>query len=146
MEEIGEVGGAKIFSDFAHHPTAIKVATEQILKSYPGKNIWIIYQPHMFSRTKALFSEFTEVFKDLKVNGVEMLPIYPSREKDEGIIKTQDLIKAIKKRHIKYTASVKKVFEDLKPNLSEKDIVVFMGAGDLDGEIRELLKDQKNSE
>lgn len=146
MEPIGLVNGAKVFSDFAHHPTAIKVAACELNKTYPDKNIWIIYQPHMFSRTKALFREFTEVFSHLKVKGVEMLPIYPSREKDEGIIKTQDLIKAIKKRHINYSASVNKAFKDLKPKLSEKDILVFMGAGDIDGEARELLRFQKDSE
>ncbi len=139
MEPIGQVNGAKIFSDFAHHPTAIQVATEELIKTYPDKNIWIIYQPHMFSRTKALFKEFTGVFSNLKVKGIEMLPIYPSREKDEGIIKTQDLIKSIKKRHINYSASVSKAFADIKPKLSEKDILVFMGAGDVDGEARKLV-------
>lgn len=140
MEPIGKINGAQIFSDFAHHPTAIKVAVEELSKTYPDKNLWIIYQPHMFSRTKSLFKEFTSTFSDLKVKGVEMLPIYPSREKDEGIIKTQDLIKAIKKRHINYSASVKKAFADLKPKLSEKDILVFMGAGDIDGKARQLIK------
>lgn len=140
MEPIGQINSTRVFSDFAHHPTAIKVAVEELSKTYPDKNIWIIYQPHMFSRTKALFKEFTEVFSNLKVKGVEMLPIYPSREKDEGIIKTQDLIKAVKKRHINYSASVEKAFKDLKPKLSEKDILVFMGAGDIDGKARQLIK------
>lgn len=139
MEQIGEINGAIIFSDFAHHPTAIKVATNELIKTYPGKNIWIIYQPHMFSRTKALFKEFTEAFQTIKAKGVEMLPIYPSREKDEGIIKTQDLIKAIKKRHINYAGSIKKAFMDIKPKLSNKDILVFMGAGDIDGDARKLV-------
>ena len=84
MELIGKINGAKIFSDFAHHPTAIKVATRQIKNQFPNKNIWIIYQPHMFSRTKALFKEFVEVFKNLDVAGVSIVDIYPSREKDTG--------------------------------------------------------------
>lgn len=139
MEFIGEINGAKIFSDFAHHPTAIKVATEQIKKQFPASNIWVIYQPHMFSRTKALFEEFVKVFKNLKVKTIVILDIYPSREKDTGIIKTKDLIKAIRGDNIKYTPGIKEVWGEIKPSLSEKDVVIFMGAGDIDSKVRQLL-------
>lgn len=139
MEYLGEVNGAKIFSDFAHHPTAIKITTEQIKKEFPDKKIWIIYQPHMFSRTKALFKEFVEVFKNLKVAGIFMIPIYPSREKDTKIISTRDLIREIKKRNIKYSKGVKETWSEIKPNLTKDDVVVFMGAGDIDQKIRKEI-------
>lgn len=141
MEFIGEINGAKIFSDFAHHPTAIRVATEQIKRQYPDKNIWIIYQPHMFSRTKALFSEFVDIFKKLDVAGVSIIDIYPSREKDTGLIHAKDLVKAINKPNIKYNESLDEIIKSMKKNLSEKAVVVFMGAGDIDPRIRELIKD-----
>ena len=143
MELIGEINGAQIFSDFAHHPTAIKVATAQIKKTFPNKNIWIIYQPHMFSRTKALFNEFVEVFKNLDVAGVSMLDIYPSREKDTGLIKTQDLIDAVKDPKVKYTSGVRDILEELRPSLTENDVVIFMGAGSIDQDIRDSLSTMK---
>jgi UDP-N-acetylmuramate--alanine ligase len=141
MELLTEINGAPIFSDFAHHPTAIKVATNQIKKTYPDKKIHIIYQPHMFSRTKALFKEFTEVFKNLEVEDVAMLNIYPSREKDIGLIRTQDLVDAVNKENIKSAESIKQVWNKIKPTLSSEDVVIFMGAGDIDIEIRKLLRD-----
>jgi UDP-N-acetylmuramate--alanine ligase len=139
MEFIGEINGAKIFSDFAHHPTAIKAATEQIKKQFPDKSIWLIYQPHMFSRTKALLHEFVEVFKNLQVDGISVIDIYPSREKDTGLIHAKDLVKAINKPNVKYNQSLEEIFQAMKNNLSEKNVVVFMGAGDIDSEAREHL-------
>lgn len=146
MELIGQINGAKIFSDFAHHPTAIKVATEQIKKQFPDKNIWVIYQPHMFSRTKALFAEFVKVFKNLKIAGVRMLDIYPSREKDTGLIKTKDLVNVIRRDNTTYAKDIKDVINEMKPTLSGKDIVIFMGAGDIDSKIRVLLQKEGFSE
>lgn len=143
MELIGEINGAKIFSDFAHHPTAVKTATEEIQKTYPHKQIWLVYQPHMFSRTKALFNEFVETFKNLKVAGVSIIDIYPSREKDTGLIHSKDLVKAINKPNIKYNDSLEEIFKSLHQNLSENVIVIFMGAGDIDSKIKELLKANK---
>lgn len=139
MEYLGEINGAKVFSDFAHHPTAIKVATEQIKKQFPDKNIWIIYQPHMFSRTKALFNEFVNVFKKLDVAGISIVDIYPSREKDTGLIHAKDLVKAINKSNVKYNNDLEEIIKAMKNNLSEKVVVVFMGAGDMDSKVRQLL-------
>lgn len=139
MEYLGEINGAKIFSDFAHHPTAIKVATEQIKNQFPDKKIWIIYQPHMFSRTKALFNEFVEAFKSLKVEGIAMVDIYPSREKDTGLIHSKDLVKAINQPNVEYTEKLEDMFKAMQTMLSEKDVVIFMGAGDIDQKIKALL-------
>lgn len=139
MEYLGEVNKAKVYSDFAHHPTAIKITIQEFKKQFPKKKIWLIYQPHMFSRTKALFNDFVEVFKNLPVEGVSMLDIYPSREVDTGIIEIQDLIKAINKPNIQYTKGVKEILEEIKPKLTEKDVVIFMGAGDIDSKIRKEL-------
>lgn len=139
MEFLGEINGAKIYSDFAHHPTAIKVATLQIKKQFPDKNIWIIYQPHMFSRTKALFSEFVESFKSLNVSGISMIDIYPSREKDTGLIHSRDLVRAINQPNVEYTGDLSEMFKAMQTMLSEKDVVIFMGAGDIDSKIRSLL-------
>jgi UDP-N-acetylmuramate--alanine ligase len=139
MELIGEINGAKIFSDFAHHPTAIKVATEQLKKQYPEKNIWIVYQPHMFSRTKALFKQFAQAFKDLNVSGVAITDIYPSRETDTGIVHAKDLVKEINKPNVEYAENLDPFFDAMKKMLSEKDILVFMGAGNIDQIARRKL-------
>lgn len=139
MEYLGEINGAKIFSDFAHHPTAIKAATEHIKKQFPDSKIWIIYQPHMFSRTKALFNEFVEVFKNLPVEGIAMIDIYPSREKDTGLIHSRDLVMAINQPNVEYTEKLEDMFKAMRNMLSEKDVVIFMGAGDIDQRVKELL-------
>lgn len=140
MELLGEINGAKIFSDFAHHPTAVKVATEQLKKEYPEKDIWIVYQPHMFSRTKALFDDFVKAFKTLPAKGVAVIDIYPSRETDTGIIHSKDLVEAINDPKVEYAPDIAGFITQMKKYLSEKDIVIFMGAGDIDPAIRNYFK------
>lgn len=138
MELIGEINGAKIYSDFAHHPTEIKVTIEALRQKYHNRDIFVFFQPHMFSRTKALFKEFVEVLKNLDVSGVSIIDIYPSREKDTGMIHAKDLVKAIGKANIKYN-KMGEVLEVIKKEISKEAVVIFMGAGDIDSKARQLL-------
>ena len=63
FECVGEYKGAEVYSDFGHHPTEIKVTLGAAREKFPDKKITVIFQPHMFSRTKALFKDFVEVLK-----------------------------------------------------------------------------------
>lgn len=137
FESIGNLKGAAVYSDFGHHPTEIKTAMEAALEKFPKTHIWLIFEPHMFSRTKALFDDFVKVFQNLPVFQTLIMDIYPSREVDTGLVSSEELVMTIDKSNVDY---VKK--EDLekilKSEVRPEDVIFFMGAGDIDRIAREL--------
>ncbi|MBI2040257.1 UDP-N-acetylmuramate--L-alanine ligase [Candidatus Microgenomates bacterium] len=132
FEYIGKFKGAEIYSDFGHHPTEIKVTMEAARQKFPNQRIILIYQPHMFSRTKALFNDFVQVFKNLPLDKTFVMDIYPSREMDTGLITSKQLVKAINKESVIYIGNTNQTLDKLKPEIKDGDIVFFMSAGDTD--------------
>lgn len=139
LENIGQVNGAVIVSDFAHHPTEIRASAQALVEEFPNKKIHIIYQPHMFSRTKSLFDGFVDAFKGIPISRVSIIDIYGSREKDPGDINSRMLVDAISKEGVQYVSTVEQIWGEIKPRLTSSDVVVFMGAGDIDQKAREVV-------
>ena len=129
-------GGALVYDDYAHHPHEITATMEGFRELYSKENGWkitVVFQPHLFSRTKSLLNDFAQSFKD--VDEVLILPIYYAREVDDGTISSEILSIEINK----YTNNSKAFlsFEDLEnylkakiPSMGEKDVIVTMGAGE----------------
>ncbi|MBI2022362.1 hypothetical protein HYS97_00720 [Candidatus Daviesbacteria bacterium] len=143
LEGLGEVNGAKIYSDFSHHPTEIKLRIEAVREKFPDKKIMLIYQPHMFSRTKALFENFVKVFRDLQVDKVIITDIYPSREVDTGLVNSRQLVEAIKQNNVQYISKQQLESQlithpSFGGNQVTDQLVIFMGAGDIDNLAREF--------
>lgn len=141
FEYLGKFKGADIYSDFAHHPTEVKVTLEAARKKFPSKRIWVIFQPHMFTRTKALFGDFVRVLKNAPIEQVSFVDIYPSREVDMGLVSSKELVEAIDKRNVSYLGSIKDVEGFVKNAARKEDIIIFMGAGDIDKIARSLTKE-----
>lgn len=139
FEYLGEFRGASLYSDFGHHPTEIKVTAEAIKEKFPRRKIWLIFQPHMFSRTKALYDEFVKVFQKLPVDQIILIDIYPSREKDTGLVNSSQLAGSIKRDNVRYE-SPEELKQTLYRDIREGDIVFFMGAGDIDSLARRLVE------
>jgi UDP-N-acetylmuramate--alanine ligase len=128
--------GVLVYDDYAHHPTEITSTLEgfrELYKKEDGWNITVIFQPHLFSRTKLLLNEFAQSFSD--ADQVMLLPIYYAREVDDGSISSEILELEINK----YTDNAEAFpdFRSLEKNLfirlekmNEKNIVVTMGAGE----------------
>lgn len=124
-----------IYDDYAHHPTEIK-ATLQAASTIPHNEIWCIFQPHTYTRTKALLDKFAEALTT-RAN-IIVTDIYAAREKDTGEVHAKDLADRI-------DGSVYiKDFEDIKSfilkNAKPDDIVITMGAGTVSKISDELLK------
>ncbi len=125
--------GARVFDDYAHHPTEIKKTLKGLEDRYPKSEIVCIFQPHTYSRTKALFDDFSKAFDGAKE--VVITDIYASlREEKDETISSEMLVKkliesGIKARHI---SSVDEVHTLLSEDpYSSKTIVVIMGAGNI---------------
>ncbi len=119
-----------VYDDYAHHPTEIK-ATLSAAKQKEHKRIIAVFQPHTYSRTKELLSDFAGSFKDADI--AIIADIYAAREIDEGIVSSQDLVNEINK--ISHNAIFIKDFENiaqyLKENMKKGDLILTIGAGDI---------------
>ena len=117
------------FLDYAHHPTEIK-ATLDAVKNLPHKRIVAIFQPHTYSRTKSLMNEFCSCFD---CDELYLLPTYPARESFIAGGDSLDLFYNLNgKINCKLFNSDESLFYDLKENLCVGDIVVWLGAGNID--------------
>lgn len=130
FEYLGDSRGAKVYNDFAHHPTEIKVTLQAAREKFPDQKITLIYQPHMFSRTKALFNDFTKVLKDVPVDQAYILDIYPSREVDTGLVNSKELVEAINKTSVQYLQTTKQLLDKLS-STGRGDVIFFVGAGNI---------------
>ncbi|MBI2018643.1 hypothetical protein HYS96_02945 [Candidatus Daviesbacteria bacterium] len=139
FEYIGQFNRAKVYSDFGHHPTEIKATMEAAREKFPKSRILLVYQPHMFSRTKYLFGDFVKVFRQISVDKIFIMDIYPSREVDTGLTSSPKLVEAVGKDNVLYIGSPAETLEKLKPEIKRDDIVFFMSAGDTDKLAKELV-------
>ncbi len=139
FEYIGQYSGAKVYSDFGHHPTEIEKTMEAVKEKFPKERILLVYQPHMFSRTKALFENFVRVFKQVQADKTYIIDIYPSREIDTGLTSSKELVEAIKKPSVSYLGNAATALRKIKPEVKPGDIVFFMSAGDTDQLAKELV-------
>ena len=118
----------ELYDDYAHHPTEIK-ATLAAAKQKEHNKIIAAFQPHTFSRTKELLTDFSHAFKDADV--VLLMDIYAAREKDDGTISSRDIEKLINKEKEKafYTQNLEKTAQKIKEIIEPGDIVLSIGAG-----------------
>ena len=144
MELLGERGGAKVFSDYGHHPTAVRESLTAVKQAYPDKRIVLCFQPHHKNRTKHLFDEFLNCFD--QADALVLCEIYDVAGRDaaeDADVTSVMLLDAIKAKSPKIkaeyapdpTAAIKQTFALLKPG----DFCIFMGAGNLDAYLRNEL-------
>ncbi len=126
FEKVGSVNGCDIIDDYAHHPTEIK-ATLDAARSMDYQRIWTVFQPHTFSRTKHLLNEFAEVLP--LSDKVMIADVYPAREEYDGTIHACDL--AAKIPNSIYMSDMHAIARYLKENLQQGDLLITMGAGDV---------------
>ncbi len=138
FELIGEKKGIKVFDDYAVHPTAVASTIEAARQRYPKQRIWAVFEPHQFSRLKIFLKDFAKVLS--LADEVIVTAIFPGREKDEGLVKAQDLVKEISKNS-EYIEDFKKIAERIKHQTKEGDLIIVFGAGKSYLLSRIILKD-----
>ncbi len=140
MQFKGEVDGITIVDDYGHHPTEIVATLTAIKKAWPEKRLVVLFQPHRYSRTKGLFSEFQTAFhqSDLLV----MTEIYAASEKPIEGISGESLLQEIKRhgqRSTLFLGEVDQMAQQLVPFLEAGDLVLTLGAGNIVRVGEELL-------
>ncbi|RKX18458.1 MAG: UDP-N-acetylmuramate--L-alanine ligase, partial [Candidatus Zixiibacteriota bacterium] len=125
------VDGVKVYDDFAHHPTEIKITLEGVRNSFTGR-IVVVFQPHLYSRTKTFYKEFGSSFFDSDM--LIVTDIYPSRERPIQNVTGELVAEAAKKsghKQVEYIKDKSKIAGFLKEKLKAGDLVLVMGAGDI---------------
>lgn len=131
--------GVSILDDYAHHPTEIK-ATLAAAKNTPHNELWCVFQPHTYSRTKALLNEFAEALS--ACDHVLLADIYAAREIDNHEISSKDLEECINKLggNAKHLGDFLSIENFVEKNCKKNDLLITMGAGNVDIIGEHLLK------
>jgi UDP-N-acetylmuramate--alanine ligase len=130
FELIGERNGAILIDDYGHHPDEIRATLKAARELYLEKNIWAVFHPHTFTRTKALLSEFSQSFSD--ADKVIILDIYGSAREVQGGVHSKDLVDLVNKYDrgkAEYIATIDEAVEFLGGRISADDVVIAIGAG-----------------
>lgn len=135
----GEVNGFTVIDDYAHHPTEIR-ATLNAAKNYSAKKTTVVFQPHTYTRTKAFFDDFVDAL--MLADTIVLADIYAAREKNTIGISSNDLCEAMKKKGADayYFDSFEKIEEFVIKNCQQGELLITMGAGNVDTIGDNLLK------
>ena len=122
--------GALVYDDYGHHPTEIIATLSGARELFPKQKIIVVFQPHLYSRTKDHLKAFGKCFRD--ASEVILLPIYPARERNPGNINSEMVVAEIKKNN--QTAFFAKDFADAASRAvsltKAGDLVLTLGAGE----------------
>lgn len=127
MEFKGKFQGADVYDDYAHHPDELSATVSAVRSAMPGRRIVLAFQPHTYTRTKALFDDFVRELK--KPDVVILSEIYAARERNAIGISSLDLAKQIP--GAVYCETLPEVTDQLREIVREGDVVITMGAGDI---------------
>ncbi len=143
FERLGEVNGALIIDDYAHHPTEIR-ATLAAAKQSLGRRLTVVFQPHLFSRTRDHLDDFAQSFSD--ADRLYLEPIYPAREDPIPGIASEVLLERIHaldpERSAALIANREELVDRLLVELGPEDALITMGAGDVRGVGEGLIRHQ----
>jgi len=123
--------GAVVYDDYGHHPTEIKSTLEGFREKFPDRTFIVVFQPHLYSRTKKLLNEFADSFA--AADTVLVLPIYAAREAPDADISSEDLVKRLKQNHpnVQFVEDFSAAESALKEIADANSLILTQGAGDV---------------
>jgi UDP-N-acetylmuramate--alanine ligase len=141
FEYIGENKGVRVYDDYGHHPTEVKVTLQALSEKFPTKRKFVIFEPHQQKRFNDFFEDFYKVFAESKIDVIGILPVYkvPGRDvKEERSV--EDLVKKINSPKVISLDDYEQALNFLEENLKNGDILITMGATDIYKVARDYLK------
>jgi UDP-N-acetylmuramate--alanine ligase len=143
---VGQVGGISVVDDYGHHPEEIKVTLEGARKAW-DRRMLVIFQPHRYTRTRDLGSEFHSAFNQADI--VVVMDIYPAGEDPIEGVSARGLFEGIRShghRNVRYISDRQKVVSWLMDELGDGDLLITMGAGDVYRVGEEFLERKRKEE
>ena len=132
LEVKGKAGDITVVDDYGHHPTEIKTTLQAAKEVWPDKRLVVVFQPHRYTRTRALFDEFTRCFyqSDLLL----VLPIYSAGEPRIEGVSSRAMCEGIRNhghKHVVCVDSIPEALDALEDLAAPGDVVLTLGAGDV---------------
>ncbi len=143
FEIVGNWNGITLIDDYAHHPTEIKATLEAAREFFPGRRIRAIWQPHTYSRTRSLLSEFCRSF--VNADEVIVTDIYAAREDFAGF-GIENVLESMEHPCVHHKKGNREIAEYLAGSLRSGDVVVTLSAGDANQAAPMALEMLKNAE
>ncbi len=127
-----------VYSDYAHHPTEIRASLTALKEANPSKKLICVFQPHQRDRLNHLFDEFKSAFA--AADEVILIPLYAPAGRSVQTGKTSaDLASKINQGNVQYADSFDEAYGRVEGQIGSDALVVFMGAGDIDDDLRVAL-------
>lgn len=127
-----------LLSDYAHHPDEVKACAKSIKELYSDKKVTVMFQPHLFSRTADFYKEFAESLS--LFDKVILVDIYPAREKPIPGVTSKLIYDCLPDNKEKRMCSRADVLKVVKEEKSSIEVLVSLGAGDIENDIHEMKR------
>lgn len=129
FEIVGEWRGVTLVDDYAHHPSEIRATLAAARERYGIRELWAVFQPHTFSRTRALLDEFAGSFD--MADHVVILEVYASREREDLGVSGRDILLKMEHKDARFIPSINEAASFVSNRLKPGSILITLGAGDV---------------
>jgi len=130
--EVHELGGRIVIDDYGHHPTEVAAAISAARERFPGRTLRVLFQPHLYSRTRHLAAEFADALAT--ADDVTVVDVYPAREQPVPGVSGKLIVDELSDRGVLagWTPTVEQGVARLSRRGREGDVLIVLGAGDVD--------------
>jgi UDP-N-acetylmuramate--alanine ligase len=130
--EVHEVGSRTVVDDYGHHPTEVAAAIAAARERFPGRRVRVLFQPHLYSRTRHLAAEFADALAN--ADDVTVTDVYPAREAPVPGVTGKLIVDALSDRGVQagWTPTVEQGVSRLDRRARDGDVLLVLGAGDVD--------------
>jgi UDP-N-acetylmuramate--alanine ligase len=140
FEIVGEVGGITLIDDYAHHPTEIHATLQAARVAFPDRRLWVVWQPHTFSRTQALIHDYA---KEISLaDRLIVTEVFAAREKPTAF-SSEQILQLVKNVPAVFTPTLDFAVSHLEKQLLPGDVVLVLSAGDAIQINQDLLHSKK---
>jgi UDP-N-acetylmuramate--alanine ligase len=134
--------GVNVVDDYGHHPTEIR-ATLSAAKESGYAHVHVIFQPHRYTRTRDLMSEFATAFDD--ADTVQVLDIYAASEEPIAGVDAPTLVRAIRRKEVQYASSFDEAVNRVVAQAVDGDVILTLGAGSVSHAAAQVLEELQKS-
>ena len=130
-----------LVDDYGHHPSEIKSTIDSIRESFPNKELNMVFQPHRYTRTNDLFSEFVDVLT--KIDNLILLDIYSAGESPINGVSSEELMKKLIDKgfdKVKLLNSRNEIIRSLEDQVNQHSVLIMQGAGNISEVSSEIMK------
>lgn len=136
--QVLQSGDIEVVDDYAHHPTEIKASIQALREKYPDRRLVVVYQPHLYSRTKDLIKEFAQALDS--ADHVFLTDIYPAREEPIPGVSSLRIAEQMT-TPVTYVPSRHQLPKKVKRQVKKGDVVVGMGAGNIESFAPDFIRE-----